>query len=107
MNKIENTIKFYKICNTLKDIIRTGHKVWNVERERIESVAEHIYGVQMLAISIYYQFGYNLDIMKIIFMIAIHELEEIEIGDLAYFQVTEEEKNVRGKTYATLGQEKI
>lgn len=96
-NKIETAIKYYKLCTKLKDTIRTGPVVWNAKRERIESVAEHIYGVQMLALSIYYQFEYKLDIMKVIYMLAIHELEEIEIGDLAFFETTREEKLVKGK----------
>ena len=95
--KIENAIKNYKLCTKLKDTIRTGPIVWNAKRERIECVAEHIYGVQMLAISIYYQLGYKLDIMKVIYMLAVHELEEIEIGDLAFFETTREEKLIKGK----------
>lgn len=51
----------------------------------------------MLAISIYYQFEYKLDITKVIYMLAIHELEEIEIGDLAFFEITREEKLTKGK----------
>ena len=95
--KIETAIKYYKLCTKLKDTIRTGPIVWNAKRERIESVAEHIYGTQMLALSIYYQLGYKLDIMKVIFMLAIHELEEIEIGDLAFYEITKEEKLIKGK----------
>ena len=95
--KIENIIKFYTLCNKLKDTIRKGPLVWNAKRERIESVAEHIYGVQMLAISIYYQFNYDLDIKKVIYMLALHELEEIEIGDLAFFETTAEEKEQKRK----------
>ena len=95
--KIETAIKYYKLCTKLKDTIRTGPLVWNAKRERIESVAEHIYGTQMLALSIYYQLGYKLDIMKVIFMLAIHELEEIEIGDLAFYEITKEEKLIKGK----------
>lgn len=95
-DKISNTINFYKLCTKLKDTIRTGPQVWNAKRERIESVAEHIYGVQMLAISIYYQFSYKMDLLKIIYMLAIHELEEIEIGDLAFYQTTREEKLEQG-----------
>ncbi len=94
---IEVAIRYYKLCTKLKDTIRTGPVVWNAKRERIESVAEHIYGVQMLALSIYYQFGYKLDIMKVIYMLAVHELEEIEIGDLAFFETTREEKLIKGK----------
>ncbi len=96
-NNIEIAVKYYKLCTKLKDTIRKGPIIWNAKRERIESVAEHIYGVQMLAISIYYQFGYKLDIMKVIFMLAVHELEEIEIGDLAFFETTKEEKLIMGK----------
>ena len=96
-NKIEVAIKYYKLCTKLKDTIRTGPIIWNAKRERIESVAEHIYGVQMLALSIYHQFGYKLDIMKVIYMLAVHELEEIEIGDLAFFETTKEEKLIKGK----------
>ena len=89
---IKETISFYTICNKLKDTIRKGPIVWNVKRDRIESVAEHIYGTQMLAISIYYQFGYKLDLYKIIYMLAIHELEEIEMGDLAFYEISDEDK---------------
>lgn len=51
----------------------------------------------MLALSIYYQFNYKLDIMKVIYMLVVHELEEIKIGDLAFFETTREEKLVKGK----------
>lgn len=97
MNKIANIIEYYKLCTKLKDTIRKGPIVWNANRSRIESVAEHIYGVEMLAIVIYYEFNYDLDLYKVIFMLAIHELEEIEIGDLAFFETTKENKLAIGK----------
>lgn len=96
-NNIKETINFYKLCTRLKDIIRKGPLVWNINRKRVESIAEHIYGTQMLAISIYYQFNYKLDLNKIIYMLAIHELEEIEIGDFAFFETTKEDKLIKGK----------
>ena len=96
-DNIKNAIKFYVLCNKLKDLIRKGPLTWNVKRERIESVAEHIYGVQMLAISIYYQFNYKLDLNKVIYMLAIHELEEIEIGDLTFLETTREDKLINGR----------
>lgn len=94
---IENSLKFYLLCNKLKDLIRTGWKVWNVKRDRIESVAEHIYGVQMLAIAIYKEFEYDLDIEKVIYMLAIHELEETKIGDLIWHDIAASEKLEKGK----------
>lgn len=96
-DNIKNAIKFYVLCNKLKDLIRKGPLTRNVKRERIESVAEHIYGVQMLAISIYYQFNYKLDLNKVIYMLAIHELEEIEIGDLTFLETTREDKLINGR----------
>lgn len=95
--KIKNTIMFYTTCNKLKDTIRVGHKIWNINRDRVESVADHIYGTQMLAIAIHHEFNYDLDLNKILYMLAIHELEEIVIGDLAFFQISSEEKELEGK----------
>ena len=92
MKKAESVVKYYVLCSKLKDLIRTGWKDWKVERDRIESVAEHIYGVQMLAIAMKSQYDYDIDISKVIFMLAIHELEEIYIGDLTLFQISKEEK---------------
>ena len=92
MSKEENVINYYVLCNKLKNMIRTGWKDWNVERERIESVAEHVYGVQMLALAMKSEYQYDIDIMKVIFMLAIHELGETVIGDLTRFQITKEEK---------------
>ena len=51
--KESNVVNFYVTCNKLKDVVRTGWKDWGVKRFRIESIAEHIYGVQMLAIAMW------------------------------------------------------
>lgn len=91
-SKEENVLAYYTLCNRLKNTIRTGWKDWNVNRERLESVAEHIFGVQMLAIAMKSEFLYEIDLMKVVFMLAIHELGETVIGDLTRFQITREEK---------------
>jgi len=90
--KAEKVVGYYVICNKLKNIIRTGWKDWNVKKDRLESVAEHIYGVQMLAIAMKSEYKYDIDIMKVIFMLAIHELGETVIGDITMFQISKEEK---------------
>ncbi len=94
--KEQNVIEYYVLCNKLKNIIRTGWIDWKVKRDRIESVAEHIYGTQMLALAIYSEYKYEIDIKKVILMLALHELEEIKIGDLTPFQITKEEKKKIG-----------
>ena len=93
--KDDSISKFYAITNRLVNVIRTGWKDWHVQRERLESVAEHIFGTQMLALALYseYQEEFkDIDIMKVIYMIAIHELGETIIGDLTRFQISKEEK---------------
>ena len=92
MSKEQNVINFYVVCNRLKNVIRTGWLNWQVQRDRIESVAEHIFGVQMLAIAMKSEYEYDVDILKVIYMIAIHELGETVIGDLTQFQISKEEK---------------
>ena len=96
--KIQNIIHFYVLASTLKDKIRSGWKVCHIERERVESVAEHIYGTCMLAIAIDSEYDFNIDLMKVIKMLVIHELEEIEIKDFTPFdKITNEEKRKIGK----------
>ena len=92
MEKEKNVINYYVLCNKLKNVIRTGWKDWSVQRERLESVAEHIFGVQMLAIAVKSEYNYDVDILKVIMMIAIHELWETVIWDLTEFQISREEK---------------
>lgn len=92
MSKEERVINYYVICNKLKNVIRTGWKDWNVKRERIESVAEHVYGTMMLAIAMKSEYKYDIDLEKVLFMLAIHELGEAIIGDLTLFTISHSEK---------------
>lgn len=53
----------------------------------MESIAEHVFGTLMLAVSVYAnskEFE-NLDIEKVALMLALHETEEILIGDITMF----------------------
>ena len=97
-NKIQKLIQFYMLATSLKDKIRTGWKTWNIDRQRIESVAEHIYGTCILAIAIDSEFDLNIDIYKVVMMLVLHEIEEVKIGDLTPFdKITAEEKRKIGK----------
>lgn len=92
MSKEQNVLNYYVLCNKLKNTVRTGWIDWNVQRERVESVAEHIFGVQMLALAMKSEYQYEIDIMKVIYMLAIHELGETIIDDLTQFQISKEAK---------------
>ena len=96
MKKVENVVRYYALCNKLKDLVRTGWLDWHVSRNRVESVAEHIFGVEMLAIAMKSEYNYDVDLEKVILMIAVHELEEIYIGDLTPFQISRDEKEKMG-----------
>ncbi len=48
--QIANVITFHALTSKLKTVIRTGWKRWNVQRDRLESVAEHIFSAQMLVV---------------------------------------------------------
>ena len=92
MEKEEKVVNYYVICNRLKNVIRKGWQDWNVKKNRVESVAEHIYGVQMLAIAMKSEYKYDIDIRKVLSMLSIHELEETIIGDLTLFQIDSKSK---------------
>ncbi len=93
MEKAKKVLEYYVLTNKLKDVIRTGWQNWGVDRDRVESVAEHVYGVSQLALIMWSEYGYDIDINKVALMIAVHELEETVIGDLTQFQISKEEKN--------------
>lgn len=93
--RFKSTMRFYLLATQLKYKIRTGWDGthWNVSKERIESIAEHIYGTCILALSIDSEFETHLDIGKVIKMLVLHELGEVVIGDITPFDnVTPEEK---------------
>lgn len=94
----DNIINFYIIANRLKEKIRTGWQEIEVSSQRLESVAEHIYGCLMLAIAIDSEYKLNLDMYKVLKMISLHELEETIMKDYTVRDnITKEEKIKRGK----------
>jgi len=93
----QSVLKFYYLTIRLKNLIRTGWKQWNVDKERLESVAEHVFGTCMVAIGMASEYEYDIDISKVIMMLVVHEMEEIIISDITPFQgISAEEKLERG-----------
>lgn len=78
----EDVFKFYYKATQLKDILRQGAVQWNVKKDRLESIAEHVYGCLILAISLHSELNLELNLGKTLEMLAIHELEELAIGDV-------------------------
>ncbi len=93
--KYKKIFKFYCLNYRLKNKLRSGwdKKHWNVKSDRIERISEHIIGTIALAIAIDSEFDFNIDINKVIEMLAIHEVGEILIGDITPFDgVTPQQK---------------
>ena len=88
--QIQNILDYYLLTTRLKDTIRSGWKRWSVSKERLESVAEHIYGTCMLCCAIYSETKPDIDLAKTILTLALHETEEILIGDITPFDSKEQ-----------------
>ena len=92
---LDNCFKFYYKAIKLKDMLRSGAIVWGVERERLESIAEHTFGCMILSIALYSELGLKIDLGKVLEMLAIHELEEIVIGDITPLDKIKKEDLIR------------
>lgn len=93
--KTKEAMNFYLLATKLKYKLRSGwdNNHWNIDIDRRESIAEHIYGTCILAIAIESEYNYDIDLSKVLKMLIIHELGEVKIGDITPFDnITPEEK---------------
>ncbi len=86
---LKDAFDFYYKATELKDLLRQGAIQWNIDKKRRESVAEHTYGCMLLAISLQAELKIDVDMEKTLEMLAIHELEELFIGDITPLNNTE------------------
>lgn len=87
--------RFYYLNITLKKKIRSGwdYNHWNISSDRIERISEHVIGSIALAIGLDSEFNFNINLNKILSTLCIHEVGEINIGDITPFDgITPEEK---------------
>jgi len=83
---------YFKEINKLNETIRTGWLRRNVPFERLESVSEHIFTMGLLALAVIDKYKLKLDVEKVLKMILIHEIGEIDVGDIPVIDV-EKRKN--------------
>ncbi len=96
---LKNAFEFYYKAAQLKDMLRQGAVQWSVNKERLESIAEHTFGCMILAISLHSELNLNLNLGKTLEMLTIHELEELFIGDITPLDnVNKEELKLKAKT---------
>ena len=97
MNSVENILEYYVLTNKLKDVIRSGWKKWHIKKQRLESVAEHVYGTCMLATAIWAETLPSVNLAEVLLTLAIHETEEILIGDMTPFDKGYDQKAEKGR----------
>jgi len=86
------------LANKLKEKIRNGWQEVKINKNRLESVAEHIYGTLILAIAIDSEYELNLNMEKILKILTLHEVEEIVIPDYTpRSNVTLEQRKIQGE----------
>lgn len=96
--KNDNIIRFYMFASRLKNVIRKGWIEIGINSDRLESDAEHVYGTLVLALAINSEYNLNLDMYKVLKMLALHETEEILMTDYTVRDtITREEKLSLGK----------
>lgn len=98
MDKTKNIISYYLYVNKLKYKLREGFVQIGITKDRLESVAEHIYGCLMLSIAIDSEYDLDIDMYKVLKMLTIHELDEVLKPDFTIRSgITKEEKEKIGK----------
>ena len=91
-----NILDLYYKNTVLKEQTRKGWQHWSVKSNRLESISEHVYGACMLALIMHDSGCFDVDINKVISMLAIHETEEITIGDRTPFESNYQDKEIEG-----------
>lgn len=69
-----DVIDFYVMANNLKNVVRTGWKEVGVPENKVESVADHVYGTMILSLGIITEKKLDLNVEKILKMVLIKEL---------------------------------
>ena len=92
MTKTEEVAYIFKLMNKLREVPRKGWHDKGIKRSRVESVADHIYGCQMLAYAMHSEFEYDVDVNRTILLLAVHEIGEIIMGDYTPEDMPREKK---------------
>lgn len=96
-DKTKKAIDGYVTASKLEDKIRSGWtQNYEIERQRLESIAEHTYKTQQLAINVWLSYPKeykDIDIFKVLAMISIHDNAEAITGDKTIFVKTKEDES--------------
>lgn len=100
-NRLHKQIDFIREIDKVKDIIRKSKRF---ESELYENDAEHSWHICMMALVLYeYSNRDDIDMLKVLKMLLVHDLCEIHAGDYIFYTEKQEEKEQKEKE----GAEKI
>lgn len=95
---IDPVIKIYFQINHLKHLLRQGWLMRGIAEDKCESVGDHTFAVALFGMMIAKKYFPKLDMTKVIKMSLVHELGEIDSGDLTPFdKITKEERYINEK----------
>lgn len=73
---------FLTVCDNLKRVLRTGWLLRGVPPSKVENVASHSHTTTILAYLLALQSEEPVDLQQLLVMGLIHDLPEVEIGDI-------------------------
>ena len=82
MNRLQQQIQFILEIDKLKEIIRRSYLISNTRRE---NTAEHSWHLAMLAIILAEHSNEPIDLLRVLKMVIIHDIVEIDAGDTFLF----------------------
>jgi putative hydrolase of HD superfamily len=77
-------LRFYALSEALKTEMRHS---W-LSNGRQESVAEHTWSLSLLAVLIHPFLSEEVDLKRVLELIAVHDLAEVKTGDIPYFEAS-------------------
>ena len=79
---IANIVQFVLEVDKLKTVLR---KVRPVGEARYENTAEHSWQIALLALALAKMLGLSIDVLRVVSMLLIHDIGEIDAGDKFVF----------------------
>ena len=92
---MENEVKLFMVFDILGDTERTGPLLWQIKRERLEDVKNHIFDLILITRILKKFFPPTLDYDKMIDYIICHDLPEAITGDITKFEGVPDEERKR------------
>ena len=82
----KNDVKLFMVFDILGDTERTGPHLWQIDRNRLEDVKNHVLDLLLMVRILKKYFPENLDYNKISDYILCHDLPEAITGDITKFE---------------------